>query len=75
MPTLFRQGNLKICMYSGDHNPPHFHVLTPDERGSMLIEDFEVLAGELSNQTIKTASVWASENRDLLIRKWEELNG
>ncbi len=75
MPTLFHQGNLKICMYSDDHNPPHFHVITPDERGSLSIDHLEVLAGELSNQTLKKASYWASENKAMLIEKWEELNG
>jgi hypothetical protein len=62
-------------MYSGDHNPPHFHVLTPDERGSLSIENFEILAGELSSQSVKTALTWAADNRGLLIEKWKELNG
>ncbi len=75
MPTLHRIGNIKICMYSDDHNPPHFHVLTPDERGSVRINDLELVAGSLSSEVLKKSCEWVMKNRNELMDKWEELNG
>ena len=75
MPTLYRDGNLKVCMYSNDHSPPHFHVLTPDERASVTIEGLQILAGELSNKTMNKAKKWAQDHKVELTQKWEEING
>lgn len=40
MPTLVAIGNIRIRMFADDHNPPHFHVLTPDHEALLRIADF-----------------------------------
>ena len=74
MPTLYRDGKLKICMFSSDHNPPHFHVLTPNERASITIEGFHILSGKLSNKVMNKAKKWAQDHKVELIKKWEDIN-
>jgi len=34
MPTLLDRRSWKITMYFGDHNPPHFHIVTKNGTGS-----------------------------------------
>jgi len=75
MPTLHRIGNIKIAIYSGEHNPPHFHVITPDERASVVLGDLSLSAGELSARTMKIVTEWAENNRELILNKWMEMNG
>lgn len=43
MPVLMRLGNMKIMLFADDHNPPHFHVATPDH--DALIPGLERAAG------------------------------
>jgi hypothetical protein len=32
MPTIIRFGNMVIRMFADDHNPPHFHIVTPEHQ-------------------------------------------
>ena len=63
VPTLVRIGNLKIQMFADDHNPPHFHVVTPDYEVLVQIGDFTVLAGSIDRRSYDAAVAWAIENR------------
>lgn len=46
MPILHRLSRFKICLYPGDHLPPHFHVRFNDGREALVaIETLEVLGG------------------------------
>lgn len=50
-PTIVKIGNLKIQIFADDHNPPHFHVVTPD---------FEILAGRIDRRSLEVALAWAA---------------
>ncbi len=61
-------------MYADDHHPPHFHIVAPDFQALVRLSDFSILAGEAKAAQIAQALAWAQANRDLLARKWAQLN-
>jgi hypothetical protein len=74
MPTIKVFRAAKLCMYPGDHRPPHFHIVGPDFQVLVRIADCEVIAGEARANQIAEAMAWAHANREALMQKWAELN-
>lgn len=74
MPTIVTIGSLKIQVFADDHNPPHFHVVTPDREALIRISDFAVIAGSISGREYKTAIGWAGEHRKEIEDEWTRLN-
>ena len=75
MPTLVMVGNVAIRMFADDHNPPHFHVVTPNHRAVVSLAELEVIAGRIDRRSLDVALAWASANRDRLESEWMRLNG
>lgn len=75
MPTLVRLRNIKLAMYPNDHNPPHFHLLTPDYAALISIETLEILSGFVPKRDYEVAMEWARNNMDVLREEWANLNG
>lgn len=58
-------------MYFGDHNPPHFHIITQgEERVAVRIETLTVMAGAANGRDIVEAIEWARANKGLLAARW-----
>jgi hypothetical protein len=76
MPLVARLGNVKIHVCSNDHNPPHFHVSTPDHDALVLIADLTVLQGQITRRDLDTVIGWASidKNSETLKNEWNRLN-
>jgi len=74
MPTLVVFGTMKIRMFADDHNPPHFHIVTPEREALVRIADLMVLAGSIDRKSYDIACRWALENRELLESEWSRLN-
>lgn len=74
MPTIVTIGNLKIQIFADDHNPPHFHVVTPDREALVRISDLSILAGSLTGREYKAAVAWAAAHREELEDEWNRLN-
>ncbi len=74
MPTIVQIGNLKIQVFADDHNPPHFHIVTPDHEVLVRLGDFAVLAGSIDRRSLDIALSWAAENRERLDHEWQRLN-
>ncbi len=71
MPTVKRFRLCRIEMYFGDHNPPHFHIITnEDMRVAVLIRTLETMAGHAGKRDIAEALEWAEANRDQLMAYW-----
>jgi len=70
--------NLKIIIYSNDHNPPHFHVLSNDYNvnAKFLIENGEYLSGEISNKDLKRIKAfYLSPKTKIIMEKiWSKKN-
>ena len=75
MPTLVRIGNLKIQVFADDHNPPHFHVVTPGHEALVGLATLTVLRGEIRRRDLDAALEWVRENRETVASEWERLNG
>lgn len=74
MPTIAKLGNLLIRMFADDHNPPHFHVVTPDHEALIRLSDLSVMAGSIDRRSLDAVLVWAAENREMLDHEWLRLN-
>lgn len=71
MPTIKRFGRCRIEMYFGDHNPPHFHVITTGgERVAVTIRTLSVMAGSARERDIAEAIEWAGRNKGVLTSRW-----
>lgn len=74
MPTIVKLGNVLIRIFADDHNPPHFHVVTPDHEAIILIADLSVHAGTIDRGSLDTAMTWAAGNKEVLENEWKRLN-
>jgi Domain of unknown function (DUF4160) len=74
MPTIVRLQLSVIRMYFKDHNPPHFHVETPQGRAMLRISDFSIIEGQAPARAVKEARLWAEANRGHLEQVWQELH-
>lgn len=75
MATIHRLGKARIAMFPDDHNPPHFHLLTPDYAALVDIASLEVLEESgRPDASARDALEWARANKALLAMKWIELN-
>lgn len=74
MPTVKNFGGFRITMYFEDHNPPHFHVVSPTQEAVVEIATMTVVTGAMAPARLRVALAWATNNRALLLRKWDELH-
>lgn len=75
MPKIKQLSAGAIYVYSGDHPPPHFHVLANDGKAVKLhMPTLRVIVGEVDPKLRKQAEVWAAANMKLLQAKWKQLN-
>lgn len=72
MPTIVILGRLKIQIYPDDHNPPHFHAVTPDNEAIISLTNLKIIKGEIARRDYDRMLHWASEpaNRELLHDAW-----
>lgn len=76
MPEIVRLSNSKICVFPGDHAPPHFHLKGPGWMASIEIMTLEILKGKAPKADLVEAVQWATEpeNLSLLASEWRRLN-
>ena len=63
---------LKIIIFSDEHPPPHFHVKSPNVNASFIIENCEMLEGEISNRDYAKIKYWHRHFKPTLIQIWNE---
>lgn len=70
--------NLKVIIYSNDHNPPHFHVMSKDYEvnAKFLIETGELLSGEISSKDLKRIKAFYNSPKTKIIMEiiWKKRN-
>jgi hypothetical protein len=74
MPTIITLGNVAIRMFADDHNPPHFHIVTPRYQALVALSSMSVVAGEMDRRSLDVALEWAREHKALLEQEWNRLN-
>ncbi len=73
MVTVRRDGKVRIEIRA-DHNPPHFHVTSPDSDFMVDLTSFAVIRGGGTAAELAGAVAWARANAALLLAKWREIN-
>jgi len=76
MPVIARFYGIVIKMYfsQSEHNPPHFHAVYGEYNGVFLIENAEMLEGDLPNRAKSMIEDWAKLYKDDLIKIWNTQN-
>jgi hypothetical protein len=77
MPTVFTRQGYRFFFYSNDHRPIHVHVRKGGGE-AVFIVDTEVVLREsvgLKLSELRRAEQLARENRELIIRSWNEYLG
>ncbi|MEK7343962.1 MAG: DUF4160 domain-containing protein [Pseudomonadota bacterium] len=75
MPTVWRDGNLRVVIYTDDHPPPHVHVFGDGETKIALIEPEVVRVVSADWRESRRALTIVREKRDYLIERWNEIHG
>ena len=61
---------IKINMYYGDHNPPHFHVKYNEYEYFFFIKDLNILEWGLPKKVEKFVLSWAELYQEELFQNW-----
>jgi len=72
MPLLSRFYGIEIRMWTGDHPPPHMHVIYAEHRAVIRIDTLEMTRGKLPRRTRLLVLEWAMMHRADLARAWAE---
>ena len=62
--------DLTINIFSGDHPPPHFHVIYGDFNALIAITSLEVIEGDLPSRAEKMVIEWAALYQSELLNMW-----
>lgn len=74
MPEIARVSGIRICVYSRDHLPPHFHASYGEYEVLITIRDGTVYAGELPARKLRETLEFLAGNRDDLLETFYQLN-
>ena len=70
MPIISKFYGIKILMFYDDHNPPHFHVKYGEYHARIIINNLEIIEGELSNRALKMVMEWAKLHKGEIAQDW-----
>ncbi|RRO17774.1 DUF4160 domain-containing protein [Flavobacteriaceae bacterium 14752] len=71
MLEICRFYGLKIFMFFNDHNPPHFKVVFAEFEANIIIENGQILNGDLPLSKLKLVTAWAEIHKQELIKMWD----
>lgn len=74
MPEIVRIFGIRICVFSRDHLPPHFHAFYGEYEALIDIRDGEVIAGGLPRKKLREALEYLEKNREDLLETFYQLN-
>lgn len=74
MPEIDRFSGIRICVFSRDHLPPHFHAFFGEHEALIDIREGESLEGNLPKRKLRDALNYLEENRDDLLETFLQLN-
>ena len=70
--------NMKIIIYTNDHNPPHFHVISNDNsvNAKFTIDTCQLINGNISNIDIKRIQEFHKHPKTTIILEniWNKRN-
>ena len=74
MPTILRIGPYRFFFYAGDYNePPHIHVERDDDTAKFWLKPVRLQnSGGFSRKEINQIQKLVKENKDRLLRSWDD---
>ena len=77
MPTLLRVGPYRFFIYSGDRDePPHVHVEREGDVAKFWLDPIRLeSSGGFSRNELRRIGQHVQDNRDVLLRGWNEFFG
>jgi hypothetical protein len=72
MPEIKRFGGFKLLMFFQDENPPHLHIKGPDFAAKIRLSNGDLIAGDAPSKVLREARRWIDDNREELLRLWNE---
>ena len=70
MPEICRFYGIIVYMFFNDHNPPHFRAAFGEYEANILIENGNILDGNLPNNKYKLVAAWAEIHKTELLQMW-----
>jgi len=74
MPEIDRISGIRICVFSRDHLPPHFHAFYGEYEVLVAIRTGETIVGDLPRKKIREVLEYLDENREDLLETFFQLN-
>lgn len=76
MATIHVINNVKIRLYSRDHNPPHIHAVYAEYEVKLEIMSGEIIVGHLPKTQLKEVSGWLENPvvKEKLVKAFHRLN-
>lgn len=74
MPEIDRISGIRICVFSRDHLPPHFHAFYGEYEALIDIREGTVLAGGLPRKKLREVLEYLAENREEPLETFYQLN-
>lgn len=73
-----RINDLKVVIYSNDHDPPHFHVISNDHKIDVKfkIENCELISGALDSKSLRRIKAFyeADKTKTVMEKIWNKRN-
>jgi Domain of unknown function (DUF4160) len=79
LPTVLREGNLRVVIYTDDHPPPHVHVYGEGETKIALMgrsgetEVIRIVGADLREG--RHALQIVRKKREYLMKRWNDIHG
>lgn len=70
MPTICMFRGIKIYINFEDHAPPHFHAMYGGQECCVLINEIELMNGDMPNKQFKMLLGWAALHQEELLENW-----
>ncbi len=79
MPTVLREANLRVVIYTDDHPPPHVHVFGDGETKIALVgqdgaAEVVRIVGADRRESRRALDI-VREKRDYLLERWRDIHG
>lgn len=74
MPKIFEKDGFRFFFYSNEHYPVHVHVSYGDGEAVFILEEkvYLLKSQGLKVRELSKAQELAEENKELILRKWNE---
>ena len=74
MPRVETVAGIAICIYFGDHAPPHFHARAAGCEARIVIDTLAILTNNLPAGQLATVLAWAAGHQAELRAFWAQCN-